>query len=151
PEALIKDHEVGSLQQRSRQKQTAAFAVRESPACLADHLHQARRHPVEQFAQSQFTAERLGFDQILLPRRPGASHQQVERECPGEAELTVANYRIKTPKPSSQAWKTFLYNHDSRLIGIDFFTVPTETFRNLYCFIILLHERRQVAISAPNR
>src|SRR5262245_47061878 len=30
------------------------------------------------------------------------------------------------------------------IIGIDFFTVPTATFRKLYCFIILLHERRRV-------
>ena len=60
------------------------------------------------------------------------------------AESTVAKYRIKTPKPSSQTWKTFLSNHARDIIGIDFFTVPTATFRNLYCFIILSHERRQV-------
>jgi hypothetical protein len=60
------------------------------------------------------------------------------------AQSTVAKYRIKTLKPSSQTWKTFLSNHAGEIIGIDFFTVPTATFRNLYCFIILLHERRQV-------
>src|SRR5215468_8648445 len=60
------------------------------------------------------------------------------------AESTVARYRIKSPKPSSQTWKTFLSNHAGDIIGIDFFTVPTATFRNLYCFIILLHERRRV-------
>src|SRR5215468_5088436 len=53
-------------------------------------------------------------------------------------ESTVAKYRIKSPKPSSQTWKTFLSNHAGDIIGIDFFTVPTATFRNLYCFIILL-------------
>jgi hypothetical protein len=60
------------------------------------------------------------------------------------AESTVAKYRIKTPKPSSQTWKTFLSNHARDIIGIVFFTVSTATFRNLYCFIILSHERRQV-------
>jgi putative transposase len=60
------------------------------------------------------------------------------------AESTVAKYRIKTPKPSSQTWKTFLSNHARDIIGADFFTVPTATFRNLYCFIILSHVRRQV-------
>src|SRR5262249_3092705 len=60
------------------------------------------------------------------------------------AESTVAKYRIKTLKPPSQTWKTFLSNHAGEIIGIDFFTVPTATFRKLYCFIILLHERRQV-------
>jgi hypothetical protein len=60
------------------------------------------------------------------------------------AESTVAKYRIKTPKHSSQTWKTFLSNHARDIIGIDFFTVPTAAFRNLYCFIILSHERRHV-------
>src|SRR5215467_1620829 len=60
------------------------------------------------------------------------------------AESTVAKYRINIPKPSSQTWKTFRSNHAGDIIGIDFFTVPTATFRNLYCFIILLHERRRV-------
>jgi hypothetical protein len=63
------------------------------------------------------------------------------------AESTVAKYRIKTPKPSSQTWKTFLSNHARDIIGINFFTVPTATFRNLHCFIILSHERRQVSTS----
>jgi putative transposase len=34
--------------------------------------------------------------------------------------------------------------HAKQIAAIDFFTVPTLTFRNLYCFIILLHDRRQV-------
>ena len=45
------------------------------------------------------------------------------------AESTVAKYRIKTLKPSSQTWKTFLSYHAGEIIGIDFFTVPTATFR----------------------
>jgi hypothetical protein len=52
------------------------------------------------------------------------------------AESTIAKYRIETPKPSSKTWKTFLSNHAGDIAGIDFFTVPTATFRNLYCFII---------------
>jgi hypothetical protein len=59
-------------------------------------------------------------------------------------QSTVAKYRIKTPKPSPQTWKTFLSNHTRDIIGIDFFTVPIAIFRNLYCSIILSHERRQV-------
>ena len=30
------------------------------------------------------------------------------------------------------------------MAGIDFFTVPTATFRILYVFIILSHDRRQI-------
>jgi putative transposase len=46
-------------------------------------------------------------------------------------ESTVAKYRIKVTKPPSQTWKTFLRNHASQLVAIDFFTVPTATFHNL--------------------
>jgi putative transposase len=60
------------------------------------------------------------------------------------AERTVAKYRIKQAKPPSQTWKTFLANHSKQIAGIDFFTVPTIHFRNLYCFVILLHDRREV-------
>jgi putative transposase len=60
------------------------------------------------------------------------------------AESTVAKYRVKVIKPPSQTWKTFLSNHASDIVGLDFFTVPTASFRNLYCFIILLHDRRQI-------
>jgi transposase InsO family protein len=60
------------------------------------------------------------------------------------AESTVAKYRVMGSKSPSQTWKTFLANHANQIAAIDFFTVPTLTFRNLYCFIILLHDRRQV-------
>ena len=38
------------------------------------------------------------------------------------AESTVAKYRdkIAKPKPPSQTWKTFLSNHASEIVGIDF-------------------------------
>jgi putative transposase len=60
------------------------------------------------------------------------------------AESTVAKYRIRSSASPSLTWKTFLADHAKQIAAIDFFTVPTLTFRNLYCFIILLHDRRQV-------
>jgi putative transposase len=60
------------------------------------------------------------------------------------AESTVAKYRVRSRTSPSQTWKTFLANHARQIAAIDFFTVPTLTFRDLYCFIILLHDRRQV-------
>src|SRR5262245_61990678 len=56
------------------------------------------------------------------------------------AESTVAKYRVRGGKSPSQTWKAFLANHAKQIAAIDFFTVPTLTFRNLYCFIILLHD-----------
>jgi putative transposase len=44
-------------------------------------------------------------------------------------------------RPPSQTWKTFLANHIGEIAAVDFFTVPTLTFRNLYWFFVLLHDR----------
>lgn len=60
------------------------------------------------------------------------------------AESTVAKYMVRHRKPPSQTWRTFLDNHVRDLVGIDFFTVHTATFRVLYCFIVLRHDRRRV-------
>ena len=60
------------------------------------------------------------------------------------AESTVSKYLPKGRKPPSQTWKTFLQNHAGCLVSCDFFTVPTATFRVLYCFVLLAHDRRRV-------
>ena len=60
------------------------------------------------------------------------------------AEATVAKYMVRTRKPPSQTWRTFLDNHVPDIAACDFFTVPTVTFRVLYVFIVLRHDRRQV-------
>jgi putative transposase len=41
-------------------------------------------------------------------------------------------------------WKTFLKNHMPDVAALDFFTVPTVTFRILFVLVILAHERRRV-------
>ena len=57
---------------------------------------------------------------------------------------TVAKYMVRQPKPPSQTWRTFLENHVGQIVAIDFFTVPTASFRVLYVFLILRHERRRI-------
>jgi hypothetical protein len=47
-------------------------------------------------------------------------------------------------KPPSQTWRTFLDNHLKDLVSVDFFTVPTVSFRILYVFLVLRHARREV-------
>jgi len=51
----------------------------------------------------------------------------------------------RAPKDSgpSERWLTFLRNHKEAIAAMDFFTVPTLTFRVLYCFFIS-HERRSI-------
>jgi putative transposase len=59
-------------------------------------------------------------------------------------KATVAKYMVRFRKPPSQTWRTFLANHVEDIAACDFFTVPTVTFRVLYVFIVLRHDRRQV-------
>ncbi len=60
------------------------------------------------------------------------------------SESTVAKYMIRHCNPPSQTWRTFLENHATELVSVDFFTVPTATFRILYVLVILHHERREI-------
>jgi putative transposase len=60
------------------------------------------------------------------------------------SERTVARLMPKRKKPPSQTWRTFLENHLLELVSIDFFVVPTATFRILFVFIVLVHHRRRV-------
>ncbi len=60
------------------------------------------------------------------------------------SQATVAKYMLRHRKPPSQTWRTFLKNHANDLVSVDFFTVPTVTFRILYVFLVLRHERREV-------
>jgi putative transposase len=60
------------------------------------------------------------------------------------SEASVAKYMVRSPKPPSQTWRTFLDNHVSQLASIDFFTVHTIWFEILYVFVVLVHHRRRV-------
>jgi len=60
------------------------------------------------------------------------------------AKSTVEKYRPRLYKPPSPTWKAFLTNHVKDIVACDFFTVPTATFRVLFVFIMLAHERRRI-------
>ncbi len=60
------------------------------------------------------------------------------------SKATVDKYRVRHRKPPSQTWRTFRDNHVRDIVAVDFFTVPTATFRLLFCFIVLRHHRRMV-------
>ena len=55
---------------------------------------------------------------------------------------TVRRYRGAVPRPPSPSWRTFLANHRQQLWACDFFTVQTVTFRTLFVFFSIAHERR---------
>jgi putative transposase len=58
------------------------------------------------------------------------------------AQSTVAKYLRRPRKPPSQ--RTLLANHLEQMASIDFFVVPTATFRVLFVFVVLSHARRRV-------
>src|SRR6266581_1493637 len=60
------------------------------------------------------------------------------------SQATVSKYMIRPRRPPSQAWRTFLKNHAPDLIALDFFTVPTATFRVLFVLVVLTHSRRRL-------
>ena len=47
------------------------------------------------------------------------------------SERTVSRLVPRSRKPPSQTWRAFLNNPVEQLVSIDFFTVPTATFRGL--------------------
>ena len=59
------------------------------------------------------------------------------------SQATVAKYMLRSPRPPSQSWRTFLDNHISQLASVDFFTIPTVWFEVLFMFVVLAHYRRR--------
>ena len=62
------------------------------------------------------------------------------------SERTVSRYlrRLSPADQKRKLWATFLRNHREVITAMDFFTVPTLTFRVLYCFFIIEHDRRKI-------
>src|SRR5262249_55896386 len=59
-------------------------------------------------------------------------------------QTTVAKYMVRSRRPPSQGWRTFLRNHADGIASMDLFVVPTISFRLLYGFLILRHGRREI-------
>ncbi len=63
------------------------------------------------------------------------------------SERTVSRYMPRRPAPPDalKKWMTFLRNHRGAIAGMDFFTVPTASFKLLYVFFVIHHhQRRQI-------
>jgi transposase InsO family protein len=60
------------------------------------------------------------------------------------SERTVSRLIPQSRKPPSQTWRAFLNNHVRDLVSVDFFTVPTVSFRVLFVFVVLAHHRRRI-------
>jgi putative transposase len=60
------------------------------------------------------------------------------------SQAAVSKYMLRLRRPPSQAWRAFLKNHAPDLMALDFFTVPTATFRVLFVLVMLSHARRRL-------
>jgi putative transposase len=62
------------------------------------------------------------------------------------SEATISRWMRRAPRVPDPAkrWLAFVRNHREANAAMDFFTVPTLTFRVLYCFFIISHDRRRI-------
>ncbi len=60
------------------------------------------------------------------------------------AKSTVEKYKPRSGRPPSTTSRTFLGQHAKDIAAIDFFIVPTLTFKVLFVFVVLVHERRRI-------
>jgi putative transposase len=62
------------------------------------------------------------------------------------SERTISRWMKRAPRAPDPAgrWLAFLHNHREAIAAMDFFTVPTITFRVLYCFFVIGHNRRRI-------
>ncbi len=57
---------------------------------------------------------------------------------------TVEKYKPHAGRPPSPTWRTFLDQHVKELVAVDFFVVPTVTFKVFFVFLVLAHDRRRI-------
>src|ERR1700719_1182320 len=67
------------------------------------------------------------------------------------AQSTVSIYMVPPPDRPLQTWKTFVRNHMEGIAAIDLFVVPTIGFQQLFAFLVLRYERRQLLWFAVTR
>jgi putative transposase len=62
------------------------------------------------------------------------------------SERTISRWMKRAPRDPEpeKRWLAFLRNHREAIAAMDFFTVPTITFRVLYCFFVISHDRRRI-------
>jgi len=56
----------------------------------------------------------------------------------------VDKCKVRHHEPRAQTRRTFRGKHVRDIVAVDFFTVPTATFRVLFAFVVLRHHRRRV-------
>jgi putative transposase len=60
------------------------------------------------------------------------------------SQSTVSKYMLPRRGRPNGAWTVFLRDHADNIASIDFLNVQSLTFRRLYAFIVLAHDRRRI-------
>ena len=106
-------------------------------------------------ARSGSDTEKNGQGSCVLPR-PAPSmnsnplwgaprvHGELAKLGISIPQAAVSKYMIRHRKPPCQTSRSFLDNHVKDSVSVDFFTLPTATFRVLFVFIVLRHDRRDI-------
>ena len=79
--------------------------------------------------------------QLALFKQTGRRPQLSDAD---RAFWVVLSRMVRRRNPPSQTWRTFLDNHVTDLVSMDFLVVPTATFRVLFVLVILAHDRRRI-------
>jgi transposase InsO family protein len=67
------------------------------------------------------------------------------------AQSTVSTYMVPRRDRPLQTWKSFVRNHMEGIAAIDLFVVPTIAFQQLFAFLVLGLDRRQLLWFAVTR
>ena len=98
----------------------------------------------------KITAELRGLIRQMAEENAGWGAPKIHGELSklgfAVSERTVARYlrRIRRGGNAGKSWLAFLQNHREVIVAFDFFTVPTVTFKLLYCFFVIEHGRRKI-------
>jgi putative transposase len=135
PETVIRWHRTAFRWYWGRRsKPRGRPAVSRSTIALIKRIH--KENPL-------WSPERI-YDQMV-------SLGMVDVPCPNSIAKYIPVIRRPPSEKAQQSWKTFISNHMHDTWAMDFFTVPTITFRVLYVFVVINHSRRQVVHIAVTR
>ncbi len=126
PETVVDWHRAGfRLYWRRRSRGRAPGRARISPEIRELIRRMARENPSWGAPKIHGELLKLGF--IVSERSVSRYLRAVQRRGdPGER------------------WLAFLQNHREAIVALDFFTVPTVSFRVLYCLFVIEHARRRI-------
>ena len=120
----------------------AGLAPPRLPALLALEV---QAHPV---GRPGLDAERRDLIRRMAREHPTWGRRRMRAELAvlgyAVAELTVATYMHRPSPRPSPTWRAFLATQAREIVAVDLFLVPTLTFRLLFAFVVLRHDRREL-------